>query len=62
MTEEKLRSAPILFDLDEVATIAGVTRRTLYNHIKSGSLKAFKVCNKWKVSKEDLNAFLYRGR
>lgn len=61
-TDDRLKDTPILFNLAEVAEVAGVTQRTLHNHIRKGTLKAFKVCGRWRVSKEDLEAFLYRER
>lgn len=59
--DEKLKSAPIFYELRDVEAILGVTQRTLYNKIKDGSLGAVKICGRWKVSKEALQDFINRG-
>lgn len=47
-----------VYDLLEVEEILKITRRTLYNYIKSGKLKAVKVGRVWRIRHEDLDAFL----
>ena len=59
--DEKLKNAPIFYELHDVEAILGVTQRTLYNKIKDGSLQAVKICGRWKVSKEALQDFIDRG-
>lgn len=56
-----LEQRPIVYNLDEVAEILQVTRRTIYNHLKAGNLKAVKIGKYWKVSKENLQEFIMNG-
>jgi len=50
-----------LYSVEEVTEILKVTQRTLYNYIKSGSLKAIKVGKYWRVRHEDLREFINNG-
>ena len=50
-----------VYKLEEVADILQVTRRTIYNWIYEGKLKAFKVGRAWRVSKEALEDFIQHG-
>lgn len=50
-----------VYTLDEVAEILKVTKRTLYNYIKEGTLKAVKMGKSWRVSEESLQAFISTG-
>lgn len=50
-----------LYTIDEIAEILKVTQRTVYNYIKSGSLKAIKIGKYWRVRHEDLALFLETG-
>ena len=50
-----------LYTIDEIADILKVTQRTVYNYIKSGSLKALKIGKYWRVKHEDLERFLTTG-
>lgn len=59
MKSEKVKNAPILYSTAEVAQILGVSQRTIYNHIQNNTLKAYKVCDKWRIPKEELEAFIY---
>jgi excisionase family DNA binding protein len=47
-----------VYTLKEVAEILQVTRRTIYNYIKDGKLKAFKMGKYWRVRHEDLKEFI----
>ncbi len=38
-----------------------VTKRTLYNYIKAGQLKAFKVGKEWRVTEDALRDFTEHG-
>ena len=49
------------YTLQEVAQQLGITRRTLYNYIKAGSLTAHKIGGQWRVMAEDLHSFMYGG-
>lgn len=50
-----------VYTLDEVADILKVTKRTLYNYIKAGTLKAVKVGKYWRVSEDNLQEFILKG-
>lgn len=50
-----------VYTLDEVADIMTVTKRTLYNYIKAGTLHAVKMGKYWRVSEESLQAFISNG-
>lgn len=47
-----------IYTLVEVAEMLQVTRRTLYNYLKDGRLKANKVIGKWIVTEEQLRDFI----
>ena len=49
-----------VYTLDEVADMLHVTKRTMYNYIKAGSLRAVKMGKFWRVSEDNLRAFLSR--
>lgn len=50
-----------VYTLDEVSEIMKLTKRTLYNYIKSGTLKAVKMGKYWRVSEENLRDFISTG-
>lgn len=50
-----------VYTLDEVADIMKVTKRTLYNYIKAGTLHAVKMGKYWRVSEESLQTFISNG-
>ena len=50
-----------VYTLDEVANIMKVTKRTLYNYIKAGTLHAVKMGKYWRVSEDSLQAFISNG-
>lgn len=50
-----------LYSIDEIADILKVTQRTIYNYIKSGSLKAIKIGKYWRIKHSDLEQFLATG-
>ena len=47
-----------VYTLDEVAEILHVTKRTMYNYLKHGYLKAVKMGKYWRVTEENLRLFL----
>jgi len=49
-----------LYTLPEVSKIVRLARRTLYNYLKSGELKAVKIGGTWRVTEESLNEFINR--
>ncbi len=50
-----------VYTLTEVVDILKVTRRTLYNYIKNGQLKAVRVGREWRVSHKNLQEFVESG-
>ena len=46
------------YELTDIMDMLHLTRRTLYNYIKEGKLKAFKVGREWRVTETDVIAFL----
>ncbi len=58
-----IRGASIMQDIytpDEIADKLKVTRLTVYRWIEKGELKAFKAGKMWRITREDLEAFLGR--
>ena len=57
---EKLQSLETfrLYTLTEIEPILGVTHRTLLDYVAKKKIKAVKVGGKWKVSEENLRAFI----
>lgn len=51
-----------LYKLSEVQELTQLTQRTIYNHIKSGKLRAVKVGGQWRVEKAELNRFIRGGK
>lgn len=50
-----------VYTLKEIEDLLHVTRRTLYNWIKGGKLKAFRIGKEWRVTKEALEEFTQTG-
>ena len=50
-----------VYTLKEIEALLMVTRRTLYNWIKSGKLQAFRIGKEWRVTKEALEKFTQTG-
>lgn len=50
-----------VYTLEELVDLLKVTKRTLYNYIKSGRLKAVKMGKYWRVTQKQLDAFLSEG-
>ena len=47
-----------VYTLEELIEVLQVTRRTLYNYIKTGKLKAAKMGKYWRVTEKQLEEFL----
>ena len=47
-----------LFTLAEVAEALNITTRSLMTYIKQGRLKAVKLAGKWRISEDNLRAFV----
>lgn len=50
-----------VYTLKEIEDLSQVTRRTLYNWIKGGKLRAFRIGKEWRVTKEALEEFTQTG-
>lgn len=50
-----------VYTLKEIEDLLHVTRRTLYNWIKGGKLKAFRIGKEWRVTKQALEEFMQTG-
>lgn len=48
----------VLYDVKETAALLGVSRRTIMNYIKDNRLPFVKIGGKWKITKDNLEAFL----
>lgn len=58
MTNEKPLQKIRMYTLKEIVEISGVSYRTLQNYVKDGKIKAAKIGGKWRVTGENLKAFL----
>lgn len=47
-----------LYTLTELEPVLGVSHQTLVRYVKAGKLKAIKVEGKWRVSHENLKAYV----
>lgn len=47
-----------VYTIDELVQMLQVTRRTIYNYIKEGKLKAVKIGKYWRVTDKALDEFL----
>ena len=47
-----------VYTLEEVCDILSITKRTVYNYIKDGKLKAFKMGKYWRVTEESFRDFI----
>lgn len=47
----------VLYTVKEVAAILECSERTVMNMIKDGRLKFVKIAGKWKITKENLEAY-----
>ena len=50
-----------VYTLEEVCDILKVTKRTVYRYIKADKLHAVKMGKYWRVSEENLKAFIETG-
>lgn len=56
--ENKIGSVK-LYTLPETANILGTSNQTIYNYLRAGKLTGRKIGNKWKISEDELNRFMY---
>lgn len=52
---------PGYMTVDEVARILRVDERTVRRWLASGTLRGARTMGAWRISRDDLHAFLYRG-
>lgn len=50
-----------LYTVKEITKILKVSQRTLYNYIKSGTLKATKIGKYWRIQSADLQDLIDNG-
>ena len=50
------------YTLDELMDILKVSRRTLQNYIRKGTLKAFRVGNQWRVTKKQYEEYIEKHK
>lgn len=50
-----------VYKIDEVAEMLKVTRRTIYNYVKSNQLKAMKMGREWRITHQAIEEFLKTG-
>ena len=46
------------YSVKELAALLKVSPRTIYKYILNGMLKGYKIAEKWRFSKEQIDAFL----
>ena len=49
---------PDILNLDETANLLRVSNQTIYNMIKDGRLKAYKVGREWRIMQKDIESFI----
>ena len=47
-----------VYTIEELVEVLQVTRRTIYNYLKEGKLKAVKMGKYWRVTEKQLEEFL----
>ena len=50
------------YEIEDIVKMLKLTRRTIYNYIKDGKLKAFKVGREWRITETALLEFLNGGQ
>lgn len=50
-----------IYSIEEVAEILKISRRTIYTYLKEGKLVAVKIGKYWRVTQENLEAFISNG-
>jgi len=54
-------TTPEIYTINDLMEILSVTRRTLLEYIKNSKIKAFKMGNEWRVTKQSLEDFIDRN-
>ena len=50
-----------VYTVQDVMRIFGVTRRTVYEWLRYGKIKAFKAGKEWRFTEESIKAFMETG-
>lgn len=58
---DKGKSDIVLYDVNDMIAILGISRRTIMTYIKNGKLPCVKIGGKWKITKEALEKFCKGG-
>lgn len=59
--DDLLDACPELMSAHEVATLLGVTRRTVLTWLKDGHMPGYRLPNEWRVAREELREWLRRA-
>ena len=51
-----------LLEINEIQNLLGIGRNKVYNLLQTGEIAAFKIGNGWKVTAEDLEAYIEKQR
>ena len=62
MNKDEILNNYQIFTLTDLETVLRVSHRTLLTYVKDGKLKAFKIGNKSRVTKEDLKDFIQKNQ
>lgn len=62
MNKDEILNNYQIFTLTDLETVLRVSHRTLLTYVKDGKLKAFKIGNKWRVTKGDLKDFIQKNQ
>lgn len=60
----KLKDDPelTLYTINDLASLFKVTPRTIYNYVYTEQLNGYKIANKWRFSKANIEEFLEKKR
>jgi len=61
LSEVPEEQKPDILNLTEVADLLRVTNQTVYNMIRDGRLKAYKVGREWRFLRKDIESFISDG-
>ena len=51
-----------LLEINEIQSLLGIGRNKVYNLLQTGEIAAFKIGKAWKVTSEDVEAYLEKQR
>lgn len=47
-----------VMDIEELCQLLLISKKSAYHLLNSGKIKGFKIGNKWKIPRENFNAFI----